>query len=231
MLPNRLRTSSATVDQSLVPTYAVRGRGIVTSGLVAVAVFLLATNVLSLVDSGFHSKAYSLIEGAARASGLESSLASSPTEVNRRAVEVAARQSAEAATREQRIATMRLVADSLVLVNVTQTLVQEHLALRQAHLALTTTSAAVARRVAVRTAASATRSVTTFAGKALPYVGAASIVALTAYDLADACQTLKDANELAIATGNAKGSEEGTICGLHAPSIEQIKTWAGGVLH
>ena len=121
------------------------------------------------------------------------------------------------------------VEESWGLADATRALVLEHNMLRRTHLSLAETSKAVSRRVAIRTATGATRSATTLAGKALPYVGAASVLALTAYDLADACQTLKDANELALAAGAAKGSEESTICSLPVPSIDQVKAWAGGL--
>jgi hypothetical protein len=208
MLPNRLRSGSTVFDQTPHVAISARGKSIAVPILIALAALLVVTNVLTLVDYGFHAKAYQLVETVARATGLGTSLEGSPAEVNRRALEIAARQSAEEAIRRQRVATMALVASLLVLVDATHALLQQHNAVKLAYGSLAATSRAVARRVAVRTAGSATRSVTTLAGKALPYVGAASVLALTAYDLADACQTLKDANELEVATGASKGGEE-----------------------
>lgn len=231
MLPDRLSLGKHALDCNSGDVPATRGRGPGVFILGALVVIMMATNVLTLVDSRFHAKAYAFIETAARAVGMENYLSNSPTETNRRFVEIAARQSAEAATRLQKATTVALIANSLVLVDATRTLAQEHKMLRQTHQALTDTSKVVARRVAVRTAAGATRSVTTLAGKALPYLGAASILTLTALDIADACQTLKDANELAIAAGTVKGGEEGTICSMQVPSIDQVRTWAGGLWH
>jgi hypothetical protein len=231
VLPNRLRTQFAAGagPSGNVPTGARRNFGIYV--LAGLAVALVATNLLTLGNAGFHAKAYAFIESIARAAGMESVLSSSPTELNRQAIEVAARHSAEIATRQQRATVLALAANSLALADATGALIKEHKALRQTHLALAQTSKAVARRVAIRTAGGATRSVSTLAGKALPYLGIASVLALTAYDVADACQTLKDANELEIAAGALQGNEEGKICGLQVPSIDQVSAWAGGLWH
>lgn len=229
MLPNRLRTQfSADVGTSGIGSTEGR-RSIVVYLLAGIALALVATNLLTLGNAGFHSKAYALIESIARAAGVESVLSNSPTQLNRQATEVAARQSAEIATRQQRATLLALAATSFALADATSALIKEHKALRHTHLALAQTSKAVARRVAIRTAGGATRSVSTLAGKALPYLGIASVLTLTAYEVADACQTLKDANELEIAAGAPPGSEEGRICGLQVPSIDQVSAWAGGL--
>jgi hypothetical protein len=192
-------------------------------------VLLVACNVLTLVDAAFNAKAYSVVEAFARATGMGALLSNSPVEFQRKAIEAAARQSAEMAVRQQTIAMNSLVANSLVLVDTTRALAKEHALLRHRHETLAATSKTVARRVAMRTASSAKRTVATLAGKAVPYLGAATVLGLSAVDIADACQTLKDANALASEVDAAIGEEERVICGLQVPSLEQVKAWTGGV--
>lgn len=228
MLPIRLRQRIDSTDTgSAIPSTTGSG-SLYTYILVGAVIVLVGTNLLTLGDAGFHAKAYELVDGAARALGFEKVLADSPTRANRRVVEEESHRAAEAAVRQQRAATTALIANSLVLVDATNALVKEHRGLKRAHLALADTTKVISRRVAARTAASATRSVTTLTGKALPFAGTASILALTAYDIADACQTLKDANELALAAGVEPDGEEGRICKMQVPSMERVKAWAGG---
>lgn len=224
MLPPRLRSGTPSLER-LPTTTSVTSRRRYGALLLAGMVVLLAiTSILLLVDAGFHGRAYALVESIARTTGLESALANSPTAANRRTVEIAARVSAEEATRQVNVATMSLVASSLTLVETTK-------ALARTHGVLSETSKAVSRRVAIRTAAGAARSVATLAGKAVPYLGIATLLALTAYDLADACQTVKDVNSLALAAGVEPGSEEALVCSLKVPSLDQFRAWTGGALH
>lgn len=74
---------------------------------------------------------------------------------------------------------------------------------------------------AVRTA---TRSVSSTFGEAVPYVGTAVIVGVTALELKDLCDTLKDMDELrrAFNPNLPPSNETTTICAMEVPSREDI---------
>ncbi len=218
LLSERLRNVSTHENSSPHETSARSiCNKVVLWGLSALVLALGATNVLTLTDNDFHSKMYKIVEAAGRMAWAEPMFVNSPTETRKREM--------EAASRQRNAATMALVAQSAILVDATMALVRTHESLRQSHRVLAAASSSLSRRVAIRTAKGATRGVTTLAGRTIPYLGVASLVALTAYDVADACETLKDLNELAIAAGDQKGSEEATVCGMSVPTVEEAKAW------
>lgn len=78
----------------------------------------------------------------------------------------------------------------------------------------------ISGRVARRAALNATKNVGAVAVEAVPVIGVAAMLALTASDLYDDCQTLKDMNELNITFGQSKHEDETTICGLKVPGFQ-----------
>jgi copper chaperone CopZ len=81
-------------------------------------------------------------------------------------------------------------------------------------------------RVARRTAVGATRNVAATFGEAIPVIGIGVVVAATAWELKDACDTMKDLHELGVALDPSKANSEevSEVCGLKVPSKEEI--WA-----
>lgn len=86
--------------------------------------------------------------------------------------------------------------------------------------AVTDTSGRIARRTAV----AATRNSSSVVAEAIPYLGIAAILAVTAYDLKDSCDTIKDLHELdvAIDPNNEFGEDEAVICGLSVPTKDEV---------
>lgn len=82
------------------------------------------------------------------------------------------------------------------------------------------------RRVATRTARGATRSAASVFGEAVPAAGIAVIVGAAAWELKDACDTLKDLHELDLAMSpeDANPSDVDKVCGLKVPSKEEVWT-------
>lgn len=76
----------------------------------------------------------------------------------------------------------------------------------------------VSTRIGRRAVANAAKNVSSFAVEIIPVVGITAMVALTASDIYDDCQTLKDLNELNI-TFNHEKEDETTVCGMKVPSI------------
>jgi hypothetical protein len=81
-------------------------------------------------------------------------------------------------------------------------------------------------RVARRTAVGASRNVASTFGEAIPVVGIAVVVAATAWELKDACATMKDLHELDVAIDptRANSGDVSEVCGLKVPSKGEI--WA-----
>jgi hypothetical protein len=86
--------------------------------------------------------------------------------------------------------------------------------------AVTKASKRISRRVVV----GATRNIATMFGEAVPFIGIAVIVGTTTWELQEACETLKDVNELESAFGSTENAGEDirTVCGQTVPSKEEV---------
>ena len=80
----------------------------------------------------------------------------------------------------------------------------------------TEVSTRISKRVARRAVVNAGKNLSSLAGELVPIAGTAVILALTASDLYDDCQTLKDMNELGAAFDN-ENHDEATVCGMKVP--------------
>lgn len=82
------------------------------------------------------------------------------------------------------------------------------------------------KSVRSRVAKDAGRNVASVFGESIPYVGVAVAAGVTAYELKDACDTMRDMFTLEIATDTeTEGlAEVDRICGISVPSKEQV--WA-----
>lgn len=79
-------------------------------------------------------------------------------------------------------------------------------------------------RVARRTAAGAVRNTSSIAAEAIPVVGIAAIVALTAWDLKDSCDTMRDLQELqrSFSLEVLNEPEVTEVCGMKVPTKEEV---------
>lgn len=79
-------------------------------------------------------------------------------------------------------------------------------------------------RVARRTAVAATRNSSSIVAEAIPYLGIAAMLAVTAYDLKDSCDTIKDLHELDVAIDPSKefSADQTAVCGLSVPTKEEV---------
>jgi len=104
-----------------------------------------------------------------------------------------------------------------------QALVKSHRALELKHVKLKRLSAdrsqvvkSISTRVTSRAILNAEKNFLSYAAEILPFVGAATITALTISDLYDDCQTLKDLNELNVKFEHERAYEN-TVCGYKLP--------------
>lgn len=83
-----------------------------------------------------------------------------------------------------------------------------------------------ANGISKRAVKSSSRSITSMAGEAIPYVGTAVIVGVTALELKDLCDTIMDMNELRRAFNPELQLSENdtTVCSMRVPTTEEL--WA-----
>ena len=77
-------------------------------------------------------------------------------------------------------------------------------------------------RIAKRTTHGALRIVAAIPAEVIPKAGAVVVVAVTAIELKEACDTMKDMTELNQIMGVDTPQEEETVCGLETPSVEEV---------
>jgi hypothetical protein len=83
-----------------------------------------------------------------------------------------------------------------------------------------------AGRVSRRTAAGAARNAGSVVAEAIPFAGIAVVLGVTAWDLKDSCDTMKDLHELELAFNPATSPdpEASEVCGLRVPTKDEV--WA-----
>lgn len=80
-----------------------------------------------------------------------------------------------------------------------------------------------AKKVATLTTRSITADISGMAGQAIPYVGAVAVVSLTAYDLHESCELMKELHELDLAFNpNVAVVDSNDVCGLPVPTVGEI---------
>lgn len=82
------------------------------------------------------------------------------------------------------------------------------------------------KRIAKRSAVSASRNAGSVVAEAIPVAGLAVILGVTAFDLKDSCETLRDLHELdrALDPSTELAEQAKYVCGLKVPTKEEV--WA-----
>ena len=92
-----------------------------------------------------------------------------------------------------------------------------------------TRTKSITKRVSKRAARNATANLGGAFTEALPGIGIAVIVGLTAMDIKDACSDMKDMQELNSMLSIEENPQEiKRICGMKAPSKEEVKKYVRG---
>ena len=200
--------------------------------LIMVIVGLVITNVMSLIDDAFHAAAYGVVGSVLGVGAIMMAadlLKNSPT-VKRRS--------------DVQKATGAIEAEKKAILAAKAEVEAKHAALEKSHKVIEAEKAAVtkardvlqektarraaatssfAKKVSVRTVKTVARNVSGMAAEALPYVGIAVMVGITALEIKDACDTLKDMNELKVAFELPK-EDESVVCGLKVPTAQDVLT-------
>lgn len=188
-------------------------------------------NIATLINDQLHTASYSVLQrvlGAALADArLEKILSHSPSVERKRDVAVAT----EALRAEKTQLTSRnheLTSDNHKLTNKHAELEKSHKDISTKHADLKATNikqAAVAKsvsqKIAERSAKTATRNIASLGGEAIPFLGTALILGVTAWDIYDLCETLKDINQINQAFGHPLENQQ-AICGQKVPSTGQV---------
>jgi hypothetical protein len=79
----------------------------------------------------------------------------------------------------------------------------------------------MSKRLATRAVVNATRNSSSIFAESIPYVGVAVVLGVTALDLRDTCETLKDMNELNTAFG-LEPEDQTKVCGIAVPTKAEV---------
>lgn len=206
--------------------------------LAACCVLLGASNLVTLLSDRVHAMAYGGVRAALSAvvanAALSRILSASPTVKRDRQVDVATKalQNEKAAITASKAA-----------------LEQKHLALEKSHRELGAKHSELMRisskraevvkvaskRLATRAVTNAARNVSSVTAQTIPMIGTGIVLAVTAWDIHDACETLKDINEVN-AVFDLDRSDQMTVCGMKVPTRAEAaakvrENWKGLYQH
>ncbi|MBR9728912.1 hypothetical protein ACFOD0_16620 [Shewanella intestini] len=82
----------------------------------------------------------------------------------------------------------------------------------------------ISGRISKRVVKGVVRNTSSIMGEAVPYVGIGVMLAVTAADVYDGCQTVKDLNQMtALIDVNHQAVDEATVCGIEVPTVDDVK--------
>lgn len=193
---------------------------------------LAALNVLTVLSEEVHSTMYSglraVLARVTSTSILERAIKNSPT--------VRRRQDSETATKVLQAEKAGIAASSKALQEKHAGLERAFRDLETKHGALTRVSAtrtaavqSFSERMARRAATNAVRNTSAAPAESIPILGTTIMVAVTALDVIDACNTIKELNELGSVFGTGPQNHT-TVCGIHVPTqsealAEATRNW------
>lgn len=184
---------------------------------------LFATNVLTLVNNSFHVKAHNLFEsvlgGVISTADSTINRTKALRDVNQQLVIVNQRLVATDTALRGALGVLGAATDLLQIR--TQRLVVEHHKLSHMSAAQKTAAKGLVTKVVRRLAISVPRNVTSLFPRAVPMGGIAVSLAMTALDVNDACDTLRDLNVMNQAMGEEK-HDDSKVCGVRVPNIQDL---------
>ncbi|OYU40951.1 MAG: hypothetical protein CFE33_02430 [Pseudorhodobacter sp. PARRP1] len=79
-----------------------------------------------------------------------------------------------------------------------------------------------AKRINTRMAAMMKSDIGGMVGQAIPYIGTAAIVGVTAYDLNASCEMMKDLHAMDVAFNPEHAIDSREVCGMRVPTVEEV---------
>lgn len=204
------------------------GRGLwskIRGLMLVVSVFGLGSlNVLTLMNDQIHSFGFNVLKSVMSSFLPDHAVAS----ITRKSSVVRRQADVAIATKNLVEEQARLIAQNksldiryAELLRANKDITNKHDELKRVAQLRAATAKRVGTRLALRTTRGATRSSTSAAAKAIPWVGAAIVVGGVAWDLYDACETIKDVNELNGLFGNDL-EDQSTVCGMKVPTKDEV---------
>ncbi len=176
---------------------------------------LVASNITTVVNNEFHDAVHGVVSAVALVAGeahAQRLLTASSNVRRTKAVEIATKEASVKAA-AQEVMNRELQTKYAAL--------DQQLKTAQAKSAANAkVTKGMATRVKGRLVAAVSRSTASLAGKSLPAIGIAVSIGMTAYEVHDACETLKDINGVLAVLNQAP--EDQSICGEKVPSYKSV---------
>jgi len=189
-------------------------KGVLVAALV---LGLVAINVLTLIDAKFHSFAYGFVVSTVKTLGLgDTVLANSPTMVKEREIESTTRNF------QAEVSSLKVSVAALSVANVA--LLADKKMLTEWRDRSKNTVSRIANKIRVRSARNAAINVAELLPASIPLLGIPVSVALTVMDVTDACNTMKDLNDMNQEFELDK-EDVTRVCGLPVPTADEVKKW------
>ncbi len=197
------------------PPHALRGFSWRWPLVISALVGSVVLNVATLFSASVHDR---LFDGAVKGLNyLGADLADRLVEGSVRSVVA---KKVDLALTEARVSSERLAARNAQLTRqVTETQAQ-HAAVVAARNADAKHAKLVAQSVKARITRTVVRNQAALPAEAVPYVGIGVAVSVTAMDIYDACQTMKDFNTLLVRLG--EGEPDPEFCGAQVPTVQEV---------
>ena len=184
---------------------------------------LILTNLASVTSTLVHDAIYGVVSSIANIAGPEAAkriLGSSPTVRQGQTIEAKTKDLQR--SREAQLAQLKkLDAEHRQLQAAHTELGRRHQQAIEARRAQTGRVKQMASSIKTRIARNVVRNTEALPAKVLPAVGISVTVGLTAWDLYDACQTMKDVNKVLLEDGQP-AEDSSAICGMATPSSSQV---------
>lgn len=191
--------------------------------IVSTLLGLVSLNVLTLLNDAIHAAGYNALRAilapALSDAALSRMLSDSPTAVRKREVKTAtkafANENARLAASNKTIEKKRIALEKANI-----QIRAENSKLKSITEERSLTAQKISKRLVARSLANATRNAASVAGEVIPVVGTAIILSVTAWDIYDACETMKDVNELNSAFGHPQ-EDKNKVCGMKVPLMNK----------
>jgi hypothetical protein len=192
--------------------------------LMLTAIFgLIALNVATVVNSTVHDVLFGAVSRIASIAGKEiagRALASSPTARQVRAVDTATKD-LRTKGEFQNAKLLKLDADHKQLQAKHSDLGKQHKASIEAKQVQVSKTKQMASNIKARLAKNVARNTGALTAEAIPGLGLAAAVAVTALDIYDACENLKEINGVVISAGG-KPEDTNLVCGVRTPGVAEV---------
>ena len=181
-------------------------------------------NVLTLVNDDINGAAFAILKTAMSSVLPDAAVAS----ITRNSPSVSRQTQLALATKDLMEEKARLIASNksldhrhTELQKANRDIVAKHDELKRVSQANAAKTKKISSKLAARSVRSAGRNVTSSFAESIPLIGVAVVAGELAWDVYDACETMKDANELNSIFGNSL-EDQSKVCGIKVPTKDEL---------